>query len=322
MNLSSRSVLLLSVLLSVALTCCASTGNFASNPTNESATGLEILKQQIFLDSKNFGPGIIDAQLGEFTSKAMANYRESMGFAANWVPNTSGISGYSTYRITSSDFDTLGQNASEPEEQATQTRMPYTSIIEMLAERFHTTPNFLRKINSRINVDSAVAGTTISVPAVSRPFSYQNYPSSYPAPPALVASSRHVTVDLREKILKIHEDGRLIAAFPITPGSTEHPAPVGEWRILGSVPFPWYRYDLGVLKKGERTEVFYNLPPGPNNPVGILWAGLNRPGIGIHGTPVPDTIGRSGSHGCIRLSNWDAATFHTLVGKGTKVSIL
>ena len=91
--------------------------------------------------------------------------------------------------------------------------------------------------------------------------------------------------------------------------------------MLSILPFPCLRYDLGVLKRGERTEDFHNLPPGPNNPVGILWAGLNRPGIGIHGSPAPDTIGRAGSHGCIRLSNWDAATFYTLVGKGTAVSI-
>ena len=152
-------------------------------------------------------------------------------------------------------------------------------------------------------------------------FDFHAYPSSYRPPSSATAKARHVSVGLREKILSIHENGRLIATFPITPGSAEHPAPVGEWRITGAVPFPWFRYDLGVLKRGERTEDFHNLPPGPNNPVGILWAGLNRPGIGIHGSPAPDTIVRAGSHGCIRLSNWDAATFYTLVGKGTAVTI-
>jgi lipoprotein-anchoring transpeptidase ErfK/SrfK len=122
-------------------------------------------------------------------------------------------------------------------------------------------------------------------------------------------------------MLQVQQDGIAIAAFPITPGSSAHPAPVGEWRVVGAVPWPWYRYDDGVLSRGERTDDFHNLPPGPNNPVGILWAGLNRPGVGIHGTPVPDTIGRAGSHGCIRLSNWDAATFHSLIGKDTPVTI-
>ncbi len=125
----------------------------------------------------------------------------------------------------------------------------------------------------------------------------------------------------KQKNLQVLEQGRTIAAFPITPGSPQHPAPAGLWRVVGSVPWPWYRHDEGVLSRGERTDDFYNLPPGPNSPVGILWAGLNRPGVGIHGSPVPETIGRTGSHGCIRLTNWDAAIFHTLISKNTPVTI-
>ncbi|HRJ72178.1 MAG TPA: L,D-transpeptidase, partial [Terrimicrobiaceae bacterium] len=154
-----------------------------------------------------------------------------------------------------------------------------------------------------------------------RPFRADKFPSTYPAPTTGAASSRRVLVDVTARMLEVREGGRLLAAFPITPGSAEHPAPVGEWRIVGAVPWPWYRYDEGVLKRGERTETFFLLPPGVNSPVGILWAGTNRPGVGIHGTPNPESIGRAGSHGCIRLANWDAATFHTLIAKGTPVTI-
>ncbi|MEP4807122.1 MAG: L,D-transpeptidase [Luteolibacter sp.] len=286
-----------------------------------SSTHPDILKQQIILDSKNFGPGVVDGRLGEFTRKAMVNYRQANSLPADWMPDTAGTSGYSTYRITTEDLSLIGANASEPEDQAQQSKMPYTSLIEVLSERFHTTQKFLRSLNPGLDINTAQAGTTLTVPAISRPFNYHAYPSSYSPPSSATAQARHVSVGLRDKILSIHENGRLIATFPITPGSAEHPAPAGEWHIVGSVPFPWFRYDLGVLKRGERTENFHNLPPGPNNPVGILWAGLNKPGIGIHGSPEPDTIGRAGSHGCIRLSNWDAATFYTLVGKGTKVTI-
>ncbi len=286
-----------------------------------SSTHPDILRQQIFLDSENFGPGVVDGRLGEFTRKAMANYRQANSLPPEWMPDTTRISGHTTYQITTQDLSVLGNNASEPEDQAKQSTMPYTSLIEVISERFHTTQKYLRKLNPGININAAPPGTTVTVPNISRPFRYHNYPSSYPAPSSATAKARRVTVDLREKILSIQESGRLVAAFPITPGSAEHPAPAGEWRIVGSVPFPWFRYDLGVLKRGERTDDFHNLPPGPNSPVGILWAGLNSPGIGIHGTPAPDTIGRAGSHGCIRLSNWDAATFHTLVGKGTTVTI-
>jgi lipoprotein-anchoring transpeptidase ErfK/SrfK len=84
---------------------------------------------------------------------------------------------------------------------------------------------------------------------------------------------------------------------------------------------PWFRHDEGVLNHGVRTNDFYNIPPGPNNPVGVLWMGLNKPGIGIHGTNNPETIGRAGSHGCIRTANWDAARLKDLVSPGTKVTI-
>ncbi|MGD7654378.1 MAG: L,D-transpeptidase [Verrucomicrobiales bacterium] len=309
--------LLLTAVLALLLAACAG----IHQPARPSSTHPDILKQQIFLDSQNFGPGVVDGRLGEFTRKAMTNYRRANALPAEWMHDTTATPSHTTYLITARDWEILGPNADEPEDQAKQSKMPYTTLLEFLSERFHTTQKFLRSLNPGLNINNAPPGTTITVPAVARPFDYHAYPSSYPAPSAATAKTRHVIVNLRAKLLTIHENDRLIASFPITPGSSEHPAPAGEWRIVGAVPFPWFRYDLGVLKRGERTEDFHNLPPGPNSPDGILWAGLNRPGIGIHGTPVPDTIGRAGSHGCIRLSNWDAATFRTLVGKNTAVTI-
>jgi len=117
------------------------------------------------------------------------------------------------------------------------------------------------------------------------------------------------------------ESEKLVAEFPITPGSKTLPAPIGVWKILGIATMPWFRHDEGVLMHGVRTDDFYNIPPGPNNPVGILWMGLNKPGIGIHGTNNPETIGRASSHGCIRTANWDAARLKDLVSPGTTVTI-
>ena len=282
----------------------------------------QTLRLQIFLDSENFGPGVVDGRKGEFTSKAESVYRQAKNLPEGTpLAGLSLIQPYTSYTLRAGDSEVIGTMASGAEAQSQQSKMPYTSLAEVLSERFHTTQKFLRNLNPGIDLNTLTAGATITVPNVSRPFRYEAFPSGYPAPSAAVAKSRNVIVDLKYKMLQVRENGRTIAAFPITPGSAEHPAPAGEWRIVGAVPWPWYRYDEGVLKRGQRTEEFYNLPPGPNNPVGILWAGLNRPGVGIHGTPVPDTIGRAGSHGCIRLSNWDAAKFRTLVGKGTAVSI-
>lgn len=276
---------------------------------------------QIFLDDRYFGPGIVDGRPGEFTDKALALYHQSQGLAAGGMPNVGYIQPYTTYTVTSADLSSLGVMATEPAGQAQQRKLPYVSLAELLSERFHTTQAFLAELNPSVPVDEMQPGDVLRVPNVTRPLHIENFPSGYSRPPASVASTRRVRVDTHLRMLEVTEAGRLIAAFPITPGSAEHPAPKGEWKVVAAVPWPWYRYDEGVLKRGERTETFFNLPPGPNSPVGLLWTGLNRPGVGIHGTAFPETIGRSGSHGCIRLSNWDAASFYTMVQKGMVVTI-
>jgi len=279
------------------------------------------VRLQIFLDAQLFGPGVVEGRPGEFTTKALARYNQSRGQPADARPDLSGMQPYVTYAVTTADVEALGTMAVEPADIAAQKRLPYTSLPELVAERFHTTAGFLSEINPGQNLGMLEAGSVLIVPNVLSPFRADKFPSLYPPPAAAAATARRVVVDLSARMLEVYQDTRLLAAFPITPGSSEHPAPVGEWKIVGAVPWPWYRYDEGVLKRGQRTDTFFNFAPGVNSPVGILWAGTNRPGVGIHGTPNPDTIGRAGSHGCIRLANWDAAAFYTLVGKGTPVSI-
>lgn len=276
---------------------------------------------QIFLDSQHFGPGVVDGYPGEFTSKALSLYRESQGLPENVTPEVAYIQPYTNYAVRSEDLARLGSMASEPADLAQQKSLPYTSLTELLAEKFHTTMAFLRELNPGRDLNGLQAGEWVRVPNIQQPFLVDAYPSSYPRASTAVATHRRVIVDTRLRMLRVMDGEKLLAAFPLTPGSSEHPAPLGEWKIAGAVPWPWYRYDEGVLKRGERTETFFNLPPGPNSPVGILWTGLNRPGVGIHGTSSPETIGRSGSHGCIRLANWDAAVFYTLVAKGMPVTI-
>jgi len=279
----------------------------------------QAVQMQIFLDSHRFGPGVVDGHPGEFTAKALALYRHAKGLAVDANPDVSGIQPYTHYTITAEDLAALGTMATEPAEIAKQKRLPYVGLGELLGERFHTTRAFIFKLNPGMSIDSLAPGAVVKVPNVARPFHADRFPSSYAKVGA--SATRSVLVDTNLRMLEVREDGKLLAAFPITPGSTEHPAPAGEWKIAGIAPWPWYRYDEGVLKRGERTQTFWMFPPGPNSPVGILWAGLNRPGIGIHGTAYPETIGRSGSHGCIRLANWDAATFYTLAQKGMPVTI-
>ncbi len=306
------------VLLAAVLAGCATVQ--PTKTTRKQSRDSEV-QLQIFLDERHFGPGVVDGRSGEYTTKALDRYNAAHGLPAGTLPDLTGIAPYRTYVIEPEDLAVLGTMAVEPVDIAKQKRLPYTSLSELVAERFHTTTGFLADVNPGKDVSTLAVGDVVVVPNVTKPFRADKFPSTYPAPSADVASSRRVLVDLSARMLEVREGARLLAAFPITPGSTEHPAPVGEWKIVGAVPWPWYRYDEGVLKRGERTETFFQFAPGVNSPVGILWAGTNRPGVGIHGTPNPDTIGRAGSHGCIRLANWDAASFYTFVGKGTPVTI-
>jgi lipoprotein-anchoring transpeptidase ErfK/SrfK len=284
----------------------------------------DVVRLQVFLDSQNFGPGIIDGREGEFTQKALVRYNAARGLPPEAFPDLRSVAPFTTYTITSDDRARLGSMAGDRSVIAQQKSQPYTSLVELLAERFHTSRAFIAALNPGMQVNNLGAGAQIQVPNVSSPLYVTEIPTTSKTArvsnPAL--GGRSLIVDLRSKMLELRDsNGQMLAAFPITPGSSQHPAPKGQWKIVGITTFPWYRYDEGVLKRGERTEDFFNLPPGPNSPVGIVWMGLDRPGIGIHGTSTPETIGRSGSHGCIRLANWDAAKLFPMVTAGTPVTI-
>ncbi len=279
----------------------------------------EVLKLQIFLDSKNFGPGLIDGRKGSFTDKVTQAYESLYGPVP--AANLQSISPYTSYKIREEDLARIGKMGDSPQEIARQRSQPYTELIAFIAERYHTSRTFLRQINSGVNFSQLHAGDSVLVPNVRAPFEIENYAPTAKTPPNPARKNRSVQVDTQSRLLKILDSNKIIAVFPITPGSSERPAPLGSWVIQGIAAMPWYRYDQGVLNQGVRTKNFFMLPPGPRSPVGILWAGLNKPAIGIHGTSSPETIGRSASHGCIRLSNWDAARFRELMTVGNVVVI-
>jgi lipoprotein-anchoring transpeptidase ErfK/SrfK len=134
-------------------------------------------------------------------------------------------------------------------------------------------------------------------------------------------AGRHVVVTRKETMLDIYEGENLLASVPIAPGSSAHPTPPGKWRIVGIASMPTFRWDAGVLNRGVRTEKFYMLPAGPRNPVGVAWVGLNKPGIGIHGTNNPYSIGTFASHGCMRTANWDISRVSRMLTAGVTVEI-
>ncbi len=294
----------------------------------EPVNTLEITARlQIFLDQKHFGPGKIDGTPGEFTSKALARYQ-----AANGLPVTGDLADaanlplddvhpiYTTYTITDADVKQIGPIPREPQDQAKLKRMTYPSLLKFVQERFHSDPDFLRYLNIGKNLDQLAPGDVIRVPNV-KPFKIEEVKEVAKTPVNKAFTSRRIMIDTREKILDLFEGDTLLASFPITPGSSKIPAPPGRWKILGITTLPWYRYDEGVLKRGVRTDNFFNIPAGPSSPVGVVWIGINKPGIGLHGTNNPQTIGRAASAGCVRMANWDAIRLVKMITPGISVTI-
>lgn len=146
-------------------------------------------------------------------------------------------------------------------------------------------------------------------------------PTPQPTPTATPEPKRSLVLLRSERLIEVYEEGRIVACFPCTPGSAKIPVPLGSWKITSNTLMPHFRWDKSVLESGVRSENAFMLPPGPNSPVGIVWMGINRPSIGMHGTNTPDRIGRNESSGCIRLANWDAFTLCQLVKAGTKVEV-
>ncbi|MEY4485402.1 MAG: hypothetical protein RL693_2854, partial [Verrucomicrobiota bacterium] len=193
-------------------------------------------------------------------------------------------------------------------------------LLEFLTEKFHCAPELLEFINQPMKLGELKPGDIVKVPNV-QPFLIEELSQVASLPEIPEFQTRVINIDTREKMLDLFEGDKLIASLPITPGSGHLATPPGTWRIVGIAQMPTFRWDKSVLEYGVRSSDFYELPVGPNNPVGVMWIGLNRPGIGIHGTNQPQTIGRSASHGCMRTANWDVVRLAKLITKGMTVVI-
>ncbi|MBW0000388.1 MAG: L,D-transpeptidase family protein [Verrucomicrobia bacterium] len=307
----------------------ASPGETAQVPRALPASSQELITRlQIFLDQRSFGPGKIDGRWGEFTGKALIRYQ-----VANGQKPTGQIDRamqeelerifpiYTTYAVAAEDLTRIDPTLpSKPKDEAHLKALNYRSMAEFLGERFHADPEFIAKLNRGVNLDRLKPGDSVRVPNV-QPFQIETMKEVAHLPSNSQFATRVVKVDTHYHMLDVFDGEKLICSFPITPGSKRLPAPIGTWKIVGISTLPWFRWDEAMLQHGERSENYYNLPPGPRNPVGVVWIGLNKRGIGIHGTNSPDTIGRSASHGCIRLANWDAARVISQVTGGMTVQI-
>ena len=285
----------------------------------------DILRLQIFLDTQLFGPGKLDGRPGEFTTKALKRYQLAHGLpeteiAAHTLDLASVPENYTTYTIRPEDLTFVGDLPSQPSAQSKKKYLPYDSLLEFLTERFHSAPELLEFINRPMKMSALKPGDVVKVPAV-QPFLIEELTEIGSLPEIPEYQTRVIKIDTRQKLLGLFEGDKLLASLPITPGNGHLATPPGTFRILGIAQMPTFRWDKSVLEYGVRSDDFYELPIGPNNPVGVMWIGLSRPGIGIHGTNQPQTIGRSASHGCMRTANWDVVRLAKMISKGMTVTI-
>jgi lipoprotein-anchoring transpeptidase ErfK/SrfK len=285
-----------------------------------------ILRLQLFLDSKLFGPGKVDGRPGEFTTKALKRYQKANGMPETEIDahslDLSSIGElYTTYAIRAEDLKFVGELPGKPSLQSKKKYLPYDSVLEFLTERFHTSPELIEYLNRPMKMSALKPGDSVKVPNVVEPFQIELLEPVPSLPEVPEFANRVLKIDTKEKLLGLHEGEKLLASLPITPGSGHLATPPGTWKIVGIAQMPTFRWDAGVLNYGVRTSNFYELPIGPNNPVGVMWIGLSRAGIGIHGTNSPQTIGRSSSHGCMRTANWDVIRLSKMITKGLPVII-
>lgn len=325
-------------------------------PEEGKPTDLETgLRVQIYLDQILFGPGFLDGKPGRNTSDAVYAYNRSKGRSpGDWAGVVADAQVgvpvlYATAVVPNLASKFVDPNLSHNRtEQAKRKDMPYTSYLEFMAERYHTSETFLVELNGN-KAYSIKPRSTLKVPNI-KPFLIEDikHGRMHKEDPKL--SQRTMVLDTNNKRLFVYDPndqavlvqngavlvaeddeddedeaeikslGRLIAVFPITPGQQKF-IHRGEWKVVNCVEFPEWRYDKGLLEKGKRSKEALQIPPGPNNPVGVMWAGLSKSGIGIHGTSSPRTIGRAESAGCYRLANWDAARLPTLIRPGTRVLV-
>lgn len=292
----------------------------------DSPVRIEAVKRQVFLDRANFRPGKIDGQSGEFTDRAEARYRQAINLPANALLDFSSITNpYREYTATEADLAWIGPQAEEPAQQEKLKAMLYADLWELVAEKFHCDVDFLHELNPGLK--DVKAGTVFRVPDTEE-FSLaevqtakEKYERAKEEPQKNEPSPHRLVLSLKERWIDVYENDRLVAGFPCTPGSRQIPVPAGIWEVKTNVPLPYFRWDKSMLETGKRSDNAYNLPPGPRNPVGVVWIGINKTGVGMHGTNVPDQIGRNESHGCIRLANWDAFLLSSLVAPGVSLEV-
>ena len=282
----------------------------------------DVLALQVMLDRAGFSPGEIDGRAGSNLRRALSAFQQAHDLRVTGRPDEETRARLTeragsqppliSYEIT--DADVAGPFTpaipADLVEQSKLERLGYTSTLEALAEKYHSSQQLLRRLNPDATFDRA--GERLMVPnvAVADPLA----PAPGERPAALIAVTKATNALTVED-----QDGRVIFFAPATTGSQHDPLPVGEWKVTGVQRMPPFHYNPQLFWDANPKHSKARLAPGPNNPVGVLWIDITKEHYGIHGTPEPSRIGHVQSHGCVRLTNWDVQRVAQWARTGTRV---